>query len=159
MSPHVEHVSRTVHGAEPCFSSGPRALAILDFLTPSQTLRLPWWLRNKASACSAGDTRWSLGREDPLEKEMAAHSRILVWEIRGQRSLADYSPWVCKGVEHDLPTKQKKNQCLACSFIQGLSEGFLQEQRVTIFFLKIISNLHHIGCNFMQHLYYASIWK
>ena len=23
----------------------------------------------------------SLGREDPLEKEMAAHSRILAWEI------------------------------------------------------------------------------
>ena len=24
---------------------------------------------------------WSLGREDPLEKEMAAHSSILAWEI------------------------------------------------------------------------------
>ena len=24
---------------------------------------------------------WSLGGEDPLEKEMAAHSCILVWEI------------------------------------------------------------------------------
>ena len=24
---------------------------------------------------------WFLGREDPLEKEMAAHSRIRVWEI------------------------------------------------------------------------------
>ena len=24
---------------------------------------------------------WSLGREDPLEKEMATHSSILVWEI------------------------------------------------------------------------------
>ena len=23
---------------------------------------------------------WSLGREDPLEKEMATHSRILAWE-------------------------------------------------------------------------------
>ena len=25
---------------------------------------------------------WSLGREDPLEKEMATHSRILAWEIQ-----------------------------------------------------------------------------
>ena len=25
----------------------------------------------------------SLGREDPLEKEMATHSRILAWEITG----------------------------------------------------------------------------
>ena len=24
---------------------------------------------------------WSLGREDPLEKEMAIHSRILAWRI------------------------------------------------------------------------------
>ena len=24
---------------------------------------------------------WSLGQEDPLEKEMATHSSILVWEI------------------------------------------------------------------------------
>ena len=26
---------------------------------------------------------WSLGQEDPLEKEMATHSRILAWEIPG----------------------------------------------------------------------------
>ena len=31
---------------------------------------------------------WSLGREDPLEKEMVTDSSIL-----GQRSLASYSPW------------------------------------------------------------------
>ena len=30
---------------------------------------------------SARDTRRSLSREDPLEKEMATHSSILAWEI------------------------------------------------------------------------------
>ena len=25
---------------------------------------------------------WSLGLEDPLEKEMATHSSVLAWEIR-----------------------------------------------------------------------------
>ena len=38
----------------------------------------------------------SLGREDPLEKEMATHSSILAWKIpwtEGQRSLVGYSPW------------------------------------------------------------------
>ena len=35
----------------------------------------------KASACNAGDLVQSLCREDPLEKEMAAHSSILAWEI------------------------------------------------------------------------------
>ena len=34
----------------------------------------------------------SLGREDLPEKEMAAHSSILAWEIHGQRSLEGYSP-------------------------------------------------------------------
>ena len=35
----------------------------------------------------------SLDQEDPLEKEMAIHSRILAWRILWQRSLAGYSPW------------------------------------------------------------------
>ena len=34
----------------------------------------------------------SLGREDPLEKEMAPHSSILAGESHGQRSLVGYSP-------------------------------------------------------------------
>ena len=33
------------------------------------------------SACNARDLFQSLGREDPLEKEMATHSNILAWEI------------------------------------------------------------------------------
>ena len=40
------------------------------------TLSLPRWLSGKESACSAGD----VGREDPLEEEMATHSRILAVE-------------------------------------------------------------------------------
>ena len=36
----------------------------------------------KESACSAGETRVrSLSWEDPLEKGMATHSRILAWSI------------------------------------------------------------------------------
>ena len=37
-----------------------------------------------------------LGREDPLEKEMATYSSILVWEIPGTRSLVGCSLWGCK---------------------------------------------------------------
>ena len=49
-----------------------------------------------------------LSWEDPLEKEMATHSTILVWEVPwteepGQRSLVGYSPWGCKS--HDLVTE------------------------------------------------------
>ena len=35
----------------------------------------------------------SLIRGDPLEKEIATHSSILVGEFHGQRSLVGYSPW------------------------------------------------------------------
>ena len=35
----------------------------------------------KESACNAGDWVRSLGREDPLEKDMGTHSSILAWEI------------------------------------------------------------------------------
>ena len=41
----------------------------------------------------------SLGREGPLEKGMATHSRILAWRIHGQRSLVGYSLWGCKGLD------------------------------------------------------------
>ena len=38
-----------------------------------------------------------LGREDPLQKEMAIHSSILAWKkSHGQRRLVGYSPWGCK---------------------------------------------------------------
>ena len=41
----------------------------------------------------------SLGREDPLEKEIATRV-FLPGESHGQRSLAGYSPWGCKRVGH-----------------------------------------------------------
>ena len=39
----------------------------------------------------------SLGRDNPLEKEMATHSVFLPREFHGQRSLVGYSPWGHKG--------------------------------------------------------------
>ena len=35
----------------------------------------------KNTLARAGDSVQSLGWEDPLEKEMAAHSSVLAWEI------------------------------------------------------------------------------
>ena len=42
---------------------------------------LPWWLSGKESTCQRRRHVQSLGREDPLEKGMTAHSSILAWEI------------------------------------------------------------------------------
>ena len=42
---------------------------------------------------NAGDSGSILGREDPLEKEMATHSSNLAKKPHGQRSLVGYSSW------------------------------------------------------------------
>ena len=47
--------------------------------------------KKKKSACQQETQVWSLGQEDPLEKEMATHSSVLAWETHGQRSLAGYT--------------------------------------------------------------------
>ena len=41
---------------------------------------------------------WSLGQEDPLEKEMAAQSSSLAWEILWTENLVGYSLWGRKGL-------------------------------------------------------------
>ena len=38
---------------------------------------IPWWLSGKEAIVQ------SLGRQDPLEKETATQSSIIVWEIPG----------------------------------------------------------------------------
>ena len=48
---------------------------------------------------------WSLGWEDPLEEDMAAHSTILAWGFHEQKSLKGYNLWGHR-VGHDLVTKQ-----------------------------------------------------
>ena len=56
--------------------STPRPKALLGPLA----LWLPCWLSGKEPACQETGVR-SLGREDPLESEMATHSSIPPWEI------------------------------------------------------------------------------
>ena len=46
----------------------------------------------KASAWNAGDQVQSLGREDPLEKEMPTHSSTLAGKTPWTEELEDYSP-------------------------------------------------------------------
>ena len=44
-------------------------------------LRKPWGFPVKNLSANAGHTSWILGKEDPLEEEMATHSCILAWRI------------------------------------------------------------------------------
>ena len=58
----------------------------------------------------------SLGREDPLEKEMATHFSILVWKI----PCAEESGRL-QSIEHNLATKQQQS-CLKEKCISFFSE-------------------------------------
>ena len=51
------------------------------YLHPHPPLPLPRCCSSKESTCNAGDRVRSLGQEDPLEKEMTTHSRILAREM------------------------------------------------------------------------------
>ena len=52
----------------------------------------------------------SLDQEDPLEKEMAVHSRILARNSHGQRNLVGYSP--CGVKESDTAERLTNNKVL-----------------------------------------------
>ena len=45
------------------------------------TVELSWWLRRSSLPAMQENWVWSLGQEDPLEKEMATHFSILAWRI------------------------------------------------------------------------------
>ena len=67
----------------------------------------------------------SLGREDPLEKEMATHSSIIAREIlQTEEPGGLYSLWGCKTVRHNLVTKQQQ-QSISLKFSIYPSSSFL----------------------------------
>ena len=53
----------------------------------------------------------SLGREDPLEKEMAAHSSNLAWKIPWTEEPDRLQSMGSQRVGHDLVTKQQQQKC------------------------------------------------
>ena len=61
----------------------------------------------KKSTCSVGDLDLipGLGRSPPWRSAWQPTPLFLPREFHWQRSLAGYSPWDCKGVEHDLATQ------------------------------------------------------
>ena len=61
----------------------------------------------KESACNEAET-WvqSLGREDPLEQEMATYSSILAWKIPRKEEPGGLQPMESQGVGHNWVTEQ-----------------------------------------------------
>ena len=104
----------------------------------------------------------SLGWEDPLEKEMATHSSILVWEIPLTKEPGGLQSKGSQRVGHDLVTKLKTmplkvghkipSDLMRCHSYQAASFDALvlrkkrkKERKCTIFPLRIPSRIctHH----------------
>ena len=96
---HILH-SQTQSDLLPLPCSNPWHQPLLDclfFCGHSQGLPGGSLVKNLPPMQEMQETKfWSLGWENPLEKEMATHSSILAGESHGQRSLVGYSPWICK---------------------------------------------------------------
>ena len=67
----------------------------------------------KNPLANAGDVKyrvWSLGREDPLEKEMATHSSILAWRIPWTEEPGRLQSMGSQRIGHDLATQQQQQK-------------------------------------------------
>ena len=64
------------------------------------------WLCGKEPTCQAKQESWvwSPSWEDPMEKEMATHSSILVWEIPWTKEPSGLQSKGSQRVRHDLVT-------------------------------------------------------
>ena len=62
----------------------------------------------KNLSANSGDMVQSLGREDPLEKEMATHSSILAWEIPWAEKPGRLQSMGSQRIGHNLVTKQRQ---------------------------------------------------
>ena len=89
------------------------------FATLTLTLGFPGGSEGKASACNAGDLGSIPGSvEDPLEKEMAAHSSTLAWKTPWTEKPGRLQSMGSQRVGHDLEISPslKKTRCEAWSF-------------------------------------------
>ena len=66
-----------------------------------------------ANAGNVRDEVWSLGQEDPLEKEMATHYSILAWETPWTEELGKLRSIESQRGRHNLVTKQQQH----CFFV------------------------------------------
>ena len=67
---------------------------------------------------------WFLGREDPLEKEMATHSNILAWRILWTEQPGQATVHGIVRVGHDLETKAPPPWWITKTFLSGNSKVF-----------------------------------
>ena len=90
-------------------SSSTHSLYSVDSMGRSESCGLPWRLSCKESACQCRRLKFDLWVwKIPWRRKWQPLPVILPGESHGQRSLAGYSPQVCRRVSHDLASKQQQ---------------------------------------------------
>ena len=75
------------------------------------SIKLPWWLSSKESACQCRRRRFKPWvRRIPWQKKMATHSSICAWEIPWTKEPGGLEFMVSQIVRHDLVTKQRTSR-------------------------------------------------
>ena len=83
---------------------------------------------------------WSLGQEDPLEKEMATHSRILAWKI----------PWTEEPDGLQSMGSQKLD-------MTEHTQKYLENTQIIIAFMLFLSDSsYHLGMEKVTFEYFCS---
>ena len=85
---------------------------------------------------------WSLGQEDPLEKEMETHYSNLAWKIPWTKSLVGYIPWGCK----ESNTTERLHLLLSFFFFP-LSFTFIKR-----FFSSLLSAFRVVSSTYLRLL-------
>ena len=85
----------------------PRNLLEIQILSLYCRPGFPRWLSLKNPSAMKETRVWSLGQEEPLEKEMETHSSILAWKIPWMEEPGGLQSRGCKRVGLDLATKQQ----------------------------------------------------
>ena len=73
----------------------------------SALLGLSRWFRGKNPPAKLKMQVHSLGQEDPLEKEMATHSSVIVWEVPQTEETGLLQSMGSHKVRYDLAIKQQ----------------------------------------------------
>ena len=77
---------------------------------------------SKEPVCNDWDWVWSLGQEDPLEKEMATHSSVLAWRIPWTEEPGRLQSMGSQNVRHNWATKTSLLLSLYSSMIHFYKE-------------------------------------
>ena len=80
----------------------------LQILSRVARMGFPGGSAVKNPPANAEDWIWSLGQEDPLEKEMATYSSILAWEIPWTEESGGLQSMGLQRVGYNLLTKQQE---------------------------------------------------